>query len=374
MKKHHKTKKRYFIFKKIIKNGFTLIELLVAIAIISILATVVIVSLNSSRQKARDTERVSNVKEVSKALELYKSDNGGYPTTNGDWSGASSAWGSHDTSGLNGYVPNLAPNYIPILPTDPKADTNNGYVYRSDGVDYFFMAYGTAETTVLPFFRNPNNPTASDIVVYTSGYVDSAIINPGEGKTISGKVTYATSGGVDMHDVSIYLKKNGTIKYTATTPSTSVANYTFTDVVPGTYEVYFSTPKGPGGINVTDAAHIEDVVRHGISGSGIKLLSGDVFENSPSIILTSEDSNSILQYFVTLGSWPVYAPEKFVFAKSFEASAIYTVSTIQSIHYAAASASSGYSNITIDVGSSDMTQDFIGQTYGDVNASRTQNL
>ena len=53
------------------KAGFTLIELLVVIAIISLLASVVMASLNSARSKARDARRVSDVKQFQLALGLY---------------------------------------------------------------------------------------------------------------------------------------------------------------------------------------------------------------------------------------------------------------------------------------------------------------
>lgn len=65
--------------KKLTK-GFTLIELLVVIAIIGILSSVVLASLNSARQKARDARRISDAKNIQLALELYADSNGAYPT------------------------------------------------------------------------------------------------------------------------------------------------------------------------------------------------------------------------------------------------------------------------------------------------------
>ncbi len=65
-------------------NGFTLVELLVVIAIIGILASVVLVSLNSARAKARDARRIADLKQVSLALENYYDDELEYPDATSD--------------------------------------------------------------------------------------------------------------------------------------------------------------------------------------------------------------------------------------------------------------------------------------------------
>lgn len=61
------------------QKGFTLIELLVVVAIIGLLASIVLSSLNTARQKGRDARRIADMKEIQTALELYYSDHNAYP-------------------------------------------------------------------------------------------------------------------------------------------------------------------------------------------------------------------------------------------------------------------------------------------------------
>lgn len=156
----------FFVKRNILleKKGFTLIELLVVVAIIGLLSTVIFVSLGSARAKARDMKRKSDMRQVGLALELYYDDYGTYPT-NGTYWGECDDFGGHPLTGANGYVPNLAPIYMSVLPLDPKGHNANGssccYVYISVGADYKFMAHCTPETgySSSDSFYDPLRPT-----------------------------------------------------------------------------------------------------------------------------------------------------------------------------------------------------------------------
>jgi general secretion pathway protein G len=61
-------------------RGFTIVELLIVIVVIGILAALVIVTYNGIQQKARDTERKTDIKALQGHLEAYWADNAKYPT------------------------------------------------------------------------------------------------------------------------------------------------------------------------------------------------------------------------------------------------------------------------------------------------------
>ncbi len=115
------------------KRGFTLIELLVVVAIIGMLSSVVLSSLNNARKKARDARRLADLKQLQAALELYYSDNVAYPesTSQANVSTALSA---------------LSPTYIADIPDDPLGGSYH-YVYKTTSGGTFYCLGSTYEGT-----------------------------------------------------------------------------------------------------------------------------------------------------------------------------------------------------------------------------------
>ncbi len=112
------------------QRGFTLIELLVVVAIIAIIVSSLVINYTSAKQKARDANRLSNIKTISNALAAYQINRGFFPTYNGYISG---------TDKMSQVLKDEA--ILKITPIDPLDKISNGinykYSYQStDGSNY----------------------------------------------------------------------------------------------------------------------------------------------------------------------------------------------------------------------------------------------
>lgn len=120
---------------KIKKNGFTLIELLVVIAIVGILTMVSVSSYRNAQIKAKDSQRKSDLNNLSKALMMYYNDNGVFPNL------TSNQIFGNEAVGLTG------PNGITYMRKTPKELTANwpAYVYEVSGSKKSFNLFADLE-------------------------------------------------------------------------------------------------------------------------------------------------------------------------------------------------------------------------------------
>jgi prepilin-type N-terminal cleavage/methylation domain-containing protein len=124
------------IFKKHNSHGFTLLEILLVIGIIAILAGIVIVAINPSKQLAvvRNTQRKSDLKQIYNAITQYYIDNSAFPstistTTLNEVCNTGSV--AATTTALNGAscgtlanLSVLVPTYLTAIPTDPTGTSS----------------------------------------------------------------------------------------------------------------------------------------------------------------------------------------------------------------------------------------------------------
>lgn len=141
------------------QKGFTLIELLVVVAIIGVLSSIVLASLNNARVKGRDAKRISEIRQIQNALALYYDKYGQYPasgqcgatTPNGGWTNSvqclsSGRWLRDSTTNLS--------EFIATDPVDPINQNNwprGAYYYYSNN-------YGGARQWYMIVYSLENFP------------------------------------------------------------------------------------------------------------------------------------------------------------------------------------------------------------------------
>ena len=120
------------------RRGFTLIEIMVSVSIMVILTIIGVVSYSQINKRSRDVKRKGDIEQIRSALEMYRSDDVGYPAGNyPNWGIASD------------YLGILVGTYIPAIPTDPQQSSWN-YYYIATNMDdnkyYGYCVCGMLET------------------------------------------------------------------------------------------------------------------------------------------------------------------------------------------------------------------------------------
>src|SRR3989338_132233 len=116
------------------KSGFRLIELLVVVAIISLLSSIVMASLNSARAKARDAQRKENLHQLDTALRMYYLDNNDFPRC-GVYGGGGWTVRSTEAAWNACMAPTLQP-YLSAMPVDPVNGSLGGL-----SLYYYYICY-----------------------------------------------------------------------------------------------------------------------------------------------------------------------------------------------------------------------------------------
>ena len=122
---NEKTCKEVFFMDRKRRSGFTLVEILVVVVILGLLATLVIPRVVGRGEEAKRTATLVQIRALEQALDLYKLDNGFYPTTEQGLEALVSK-----PSGMPEPMNYRKDGYMKKVPVDPWG---RAYVYRSPG-------------------------------------------------------------------------------------------------------------------------------------------------------------------------------------------------------------------------------------------------
>jgi len=233
------------------KKSFTLIELLVAIALFALLVSIVVIGIKGTKAKARDGKRQGELDSIRKALELYYTEKGEYPTTT-DWVSLES------TSTEAQKIRNELKEWLPTIPEDPLykpggeysyqyiATTTNKYQLKAKRERGGWFYVSSEQATVTQVAEEPGGGTGGeggsvcDIEISDCATLDQPgktycltqdIINSSTSSCINitaDNITFDGQGhtidGDDVADYGIYLYRDS-----ATTTSVTIKNCTVSD-------------------------------------------------------------------------------------------------------------------------------------------------
>ena len=142
------------MFKKL--KGFTIIETIIVVFIILILLIIILLIAKVSKQIDTDNRRISDLKALKYALELYRNDTSGASSYPNCQSGSFCLLSSNNV--LN---PALSVIYIKHWPRDPNFASNSDYLYIPSGCTSnsckSFIIVSCLENNKTPLNENISN-------------------------------------------------------------------------------------------------------------------------------------------------------------------------------------------------------------------------
>lgn len=143
-------------------QGFTLLELLVSVTILAVLTAIAVTSYTSINKRGRNAKRKTDLEQIRSALEMYRADNGYYPST-----------GAPYFNNADNLSTVLVSTYMPAIPTDPKNVNPSLYMYKAtnaSGGKY----YGYCMSALLESEDPANDPCTP----WSSGGHNVSVKNP----------------------------------------------------------------------------------------------------------------------------------------------------------------------------------------------------
>ena len=141
------------------RNGFTLIELLTVIAIIGILAGILIPVVGKVRDSARQSQNISNLREIGTSLLLIAEERGSYPmswdsSTGTSWTTEVARWHGVDVGGGNEGVQHPILRSPVQFPGQLPEDVRRGATVKHYSANYNVMPDDSEGTGVGKFRVN----------------------------------------------------------------------------------------------------------------------------------------------------------------------------------------------------------------------------